>query len=891
MKTCQSCGLENPPDRDFCECGEYLRWEPTGVMEAVAPPPGAPQGAVRPTARWPVARHEPPAAEESASVTITLRLPDRDGEKAQTLATAVEPGERERVLALVRNQSGIVDNYQLRIDGLPEDWWSIYPDTIYLVPFGTGGTYEQEVEIHLHPPRTPDAEAKMWDLKVVAHSRAHEVTAAGAPLALVIKPYTETTTNVRPERKKGRRKATFDVDVSNKGNAPVLIALEGEDPDGEMSFGFTRPPSQIPPGQTVTTSMRVRPPKQIWIGRSLDRRMAVETLTGEEAQARLAAEPTSAKGGTSFREPQFQGPQMQGPQLKQMNVDMNSLRGKLGSSGGGSPSAPLLPSQAVFKQLPWLPWWLVPVAITLAATAVLLYMLLPRNVVVPDLVGTKSTFEAEKTLHDAELKLAPVTKPRVDRGAPIGSVVDQVPAAGEKTEKDSEVTVLVAVGSREVTVPELTGLTLSDADAALRRADLSLGQSSPQPPDLEGKIKSQIPAAASVVKEGTPVSVFFADPNDSKGDRTDGASDPSGEDTPGGSDALVVPAIDGKAAAFAKRLADLGLVPRTKTVYDAAPAGTVLSTTPREGAEVRPSTVVQLRVSAGSPLLAYDDEQDVLLVDGFSGDRVDVLARTPTIDKDPTFSADGERVAYQADGQILQADVDDPDEPPVELTRFGDQYSNLAFAPTPKRDVLAMLRAQPSGLSELCVGRVVQRRMNPTCVDPPPGVRLTRTLRWSPDGRTLLVLGFTMKRPSEFGMVRYRSPRAFSANAADWRTSGYATDITQPERGVLDAAYSPDGKRLAIVSNLTGPGEFRVSLTSPARLDSDPGTPLPVTGCKVVWRPDGIELVVMQNDDCVRAETGRLLGVPLGHPRDQRTLQEEGSTGDNPVFQPLTFEP
>ena len=31
MRTCQSCGKQNPPDRDFCDCGEYLRWEPTGL--------------------------------------------------------------------------------------------------------------------------------------------------------------------------------------------------------------------------------------------------------------------------------------------------------------------------------------------------------------------------------------------------------------------------------------------------------------------------------------------------------------------------------------------------------------------------------------------------------------------------------------------------------------------------------------------------------------------------------------------------------------------------------------------------------------------------------------------------------------------------------------------
>src|SRR3954467_5000317 len=37
MRTCQSCGKENPDDLDFCECGEYLRWEPTGFVQAITP--------------------------------------------------------------------------------------------------------------------------------------------------------------------------------------------------------------------------------------------------------------------------------------------------------------------------------------------------------------------------------------------------------------------------------------------------------------------------------------------------------------------------------------------------------------------------------------------------------------------------------------------------------------------------------------------------------------------------------------------------------------------------------------------------------------------------------------------------------------------------------------
>ena len=160
--------------------------------------------------------------------------------------------------------------------------------------------------------------------------------------------------------------------MENKANAPVLVALEGEDPDDELDFGFNRPPHEIPAGKTIETGMLVRPPKQIWLGRPAEKRFTVVTLTGEKAEERLAAEPTTAaelegapqaaprkKGlfgrrpsgnvpgvygprvykpqvykpgldigpsGISFRKPQMSGPQLQGPRMKGMNLDASSLQ-------------------------------------------------------------------------------------------------------------------------------------------------------------------------------------------------------------------------------------------------------------------------------------------------------------------------------------------------------------------------------------------------------------------------------------------------------------------------------------------------------------------------------------------------------------------------------------
>ena len=178
MRVCANCGRENPNDRDFCECGEYLRWDPTGVVQAVTPemlqapatpapppPPAASPAPRTPTLRQPVAPVPAAPGAEPDPAAISLRLPDGDrGDSAQTLAVGVEPGGRARVAGLVRNQSGIVDNYELSVLGLPAEWWSISPDTVYLAPFGTSGTYEQEVEIHLHPPRAAEAEARIWEL-------------------------------------------------------------------------------------------------------------------------------------------------------------------------------------------------------------------------------------------------------------------------------------------------------------------------------------------------------------------------------------------------------------------------------------------------------------------------------------------------------------------------------------------------------------------------------------------------------------------------------------------------------------------------------------------------------------------------------------------------------
>ena len=999
MRTCQSCGKQNPPERDFCDCGEYLRWEPTGIVDAVtpemaaaavdaappatpdaapaqpaaapqspAPPPAAApqapapqqpapaaappnggqpvmrtqvQGAVpAPAAPVPVPEPEEPA--EAAPASITLSLPDEESATGEILAVGVHPGDRTRVQALIRNQSRIVDNYQIRVEGLPDEWYSVLPDTVYLVPYGTGGTYEQQIEIHFHPPRVAEAEARIWELEVVAHSKAEERTAATEPLLLGIQPFTDHDTKVKPERASGRRKANFDVRVKNKANAPVFVAFDATEADNELKYRFDPAAAEIQPGETVTTRMRVKPPKQIWIGRPHERRIDVATKTGEEAQALAAAadgEPEEGleegggvrgklrgkkvpgvhgpqiykpqiykpnvhlgPGGLQVQKPMVRGPQVRGPQARGMNLNLNNLK----MPGGQAPPAitgPLLPTQAVFRQKPWLPWWVAIVIPLLLLLALLLFLLLPKNVQVPDVVGKPSTFEAEKVITEAKLKLAADVKEKVDTKAEPGTILSQTPKAGEKAEEGGEVALLVAIGDGKVTVPDLTGKSPADAEKALREKNLSLGQVTPQPPDPKGEIKTQIPAAGETVSEGKPVDIFLVV---KKADGTVVAAKPGGGEEEGGSGGsggddggdeggpLKVPEIDGAAQdAYAQKAGDLGLSPQVKREFNEdLEKGAIIRVDPKPGTEVKSGDDVTVFVSAGFPELAYDNNRDVLRIGGAKGAKRPAVAKGTQEEKDPAWSADGSSIAYTSAGQIFLRNVVKKDAAPKPLTKKGESFRDLAWAPNADVNTLAMIKevtgpAATDLKTVLCLGSIGSDGMETGCKEDSDNI-LGRKLNWRPNGKDLLVFG---AKPdlSAFGMIRYHSEVPYSADPADWESKGFVTDVSAPGTGVLDAAWSPDGKQLAAVV-LDSNGRTNLMLTTGDDLGVANGEPLGVRACKVIWRPDGRQVVVIRSDVCIGAggsETGELLRLPIDDPKDQQSL---GLNGDNATFQPLSAD-
>ena len=207
MSECATCGAPTADDRDFCgNCGAYLRWDepedgeaPTAVLvesPAVSPDP--------PTAVLDV--EAPESVEPTEAVRVTLAAPDDRGAELGPPSVRVEAGGSVRLTGTVFNQSGIVDTFHLRIAGLDPAWWTVAPSSVNLVPFGSAeGAPDQQVEIHIHPPRTFEAEARAWDIALVARARAHDSDAAMAAATLTVAPFAQLECRVVPQTIRDRR--------------------------------------------------------------------------------------------------------------------------------------------------------------------------------------------------------------------------------------------------------------------------------------------------------------------------------------------------------------------------------------------------------------------------------------------------------------------------------------------------------------------------------------------------------------------------------------------------------------------------------------------------------------------------------------------------------------
>jgi eukaryotic-like serine/threonine-protein kinase len=130
----------------------------------------------------------------------------------------------------------------------------------------------------------------------------------------------------------------------------------------------------------------------------------------------------------------------------------------------------------------------------------------PQPVAVPNVVG--SSFETASSTLQAK-GFAVARGADVDSSEPKGTVVDQSPDAGTFQTPGTTVTVRVSKGPTTSTVPTVTSLSQSDAQAQLRASGFRV-RIVPQAvtdPNQDGIVQTQDPAGGAQAPPGSTVTI------------------------------------------------------------------------------------------------------------------------------------------------------------------------------------------------------------------------------------------------------------------------------------------------------------------------------------------------------------------------------------------------
>jgi len=219
------------------------------------------------------------------------------------------------------------------------------------------------------------------------------------------------------------------------------------------------------------------------------------------------------------------------------------------------------------------------VVVAVAAAALVGRPLLLPTYAVPSLAGMSV---ADASAHAGPHFHVSVRHERVT-GAHVGVVLAQSPA-GATHHRPGTITVNVSDGNAAVTVPDLTGLALGDAQRALQAAGLQPRQASPvfSPTVPSGSVVSWSPRAQAYV--GDPVDLTV-----SQGPEFVPMPDVVSTATP--------------ATQVVTQLEALGIdataIVQTQVFSDTVPSGDVIATTPVAGSPADRAGTVVLEVSKG----------------------------------------------------------------------------------------------------------------------------------------------------------------------------------------------------------------------------------------------------------------------------------------------------
>ena len=248
-------------------------------------------------------------------------------------------------------------------------------------------------------------------------------------------------------------------------------------------------------------------------------------------------------------------------------------------------------------------------------------------------------------------------------------------------------------------------------------------------------------------------------------------------------------------------------------------AGTI----PAAGSKVAKGAQVDLIISNGSPQLSYDNGQTISVINPSTGKPSgNVPAGSGGTQVEAAWSPDGTQLVYSQNGQLVLDNPNDRASKPFQLTAPQPGITNLnpSFAPTTKAHIIAFIQRSSSGPRSCASPRSGPFALNSSCTSAPGwdlGGQVDLVARRLDDPRARDQEQRRQLRPAR----RSTATSPFSTQASELGPGTLQTNDSVAGQGVFAGAFSPNGKKMALVSNI-GTG---TSTSTSSRPTTSPPTP------------------------------------------------------------------
>jgi hypothetical protein len=180
----------------------------------------------------------------------------------------VAPGGSGEILLDVVNTGTVIDGVSAHVMGLPVEHATSRPSVLALFPDATG-----QLVVRLDLPTSFPAGTHPITVQVVGQAGVADAVHHDVDLVVGTRP--QLSISAAPTVVRSRRRATFEVQVQNRGNVPLDVALRATDSDRSLQATLTPSTLSLAPGTAAVCSVHVQGPRQL-LGGDRERALQVE---------------------------------------------------------------------------------------------------------------------------------------------------------------------------------------------------------------------------------------------------------------------------------------------------------------------------------------------------------------------------------------------------------------------------------------------------------------------------------------------------------------------------------------------------------------------------------------------------------------------------------------